>query len=355
MIGIISFLSTRYAQFAYKYINILEEHKVEYEFVFWNREGDYKENKENWISYNREINSFQPFYKKIFGFLGFTHFMRKLIKENKYEKLIILTTQTAIPLYDILLSKYKNKYIYDYRDVTYENYSWYKKLVNRLVKYSNFTSISSYGFLKVINSNNKTIISHNSRDFKLEKIPKKESNKIRITYWGMVRQLETNYKICDIFAADDRFELTYHGAGFHEELKKYCKSKGYSNIRITGKYELGDIKEFASETDIILNVYENDKTQKNAVTVKFYDSIQYGIPMMVMDESYMSELVETYKLGFKFNYHNKNLNDILYNEFKKFDFIKYQQNRQEIFNIIKEDDNDFERKVILFARGGKND
>ena len=46
----------------------------------------------------------------------------------------------------------------------------------------------------------------------------------------MVRQPNFNYKICDEFAKDNRFELYYHGAGYHEEIKLYCNNK---NLVIT--------------------------------------------------------------------------------------------------------------------------
>lgn len=348
MIGIICFLSTRYAQFANKYLDILEKNNIQYEFIFWNREGDYKGDKENWISFNEKVNSFQPFYKKISSFIKYSIFMRKKIKEKKYDKLIVLISQTAIPLADILLFKYKKRYIFDYRDVTYENIKPYRWLINKIVKNSCFTAISSNGFLKYLDEDNEYSISHNIRKCELKSIKKSYSNKIRVVYWGMVRQLEFNFKICDLFANDNRFELYYHGAGYHEQLKKYCQKNNYSNIYITGAYQLKEIDEFVKDTDIVLNLYENDKQQKPAMTVKFYDSIIYGRPMIVNSGSYMSELVNKYNLGFVVDIKSDSFLNELYIKYTNNDFCVYQNNRFILIDKIKDDDENFKKKVLKY-------
>lgn len=348
MIGVFSFLSLRYAQFAYKYTNILDEQGIDYEFVFWNRDGLQNPGKSNWISYDYTMDSFQPFLKKIWGFISFSKYMRKIIKEKKYDKLIVLTTQTAIPLFDILLKSYKSKYIYDYRDVTYENIGIYRKLVNKLVCNSCFTAISSMGFKRNLKDSHKFVISHNTRVFELNHIEKTKSSKIRVVYWGMIRQLEFNCKICDLFSKDNRFQLVYHGAGYHKELFDYCKSMGYENISITGAYALEDIDEFATNTDIILNCYENDKKQRLAMTVKFYDSIRYQRPMLVTEGSYMGRIVKDKGLGWVIDFNNKNCLDALIEKYTYLELENLEDNMELTMDEIKKDDQVFKKQLLLF-------
>lgn len=353
MVGIFSFLSPRYAQFIYKYTNILDDKNIEYEVIYWNREGiDYKFNS-NWIGYNKSINTFQPFYKKILGFLGFTSFMYKILKKKKYHKLIILTTQTAIPLFPLLCHKYAGKYVYDYRDITYENICFYKRMVNKLVNKSYFTSVSSNGFLDCFlnKMEDKYVLSHNSRNFTIDITNKRsDSDKIRIVYWGMIRQLEFNYKICDLFANDNRIELIYHGAGFHKELQEYCEKKNYKNIKLTGAYKLEDINDFVINTDFVLNSYENDKQQKPAMTVKYYDGLKYGIPMIVTKDSYMGNIVEKKNLGIAIDWDKENI-ETIYDKIKKFDFKEYNKERKIICDEIIKDDIFFEKKLLEFLKG----
>ena len=171
MIAVIGFSDLHVMQFLEKYTNVFDKYDIDYKVIYWNRslvENNIK-NKEKYISFDYKINTYQPFYKKILGFLKYARFVRKLINKNKYEKLVILTTQTAIPLYDILIKKYKDKYIYDYRDITKEfKLSFYKKMVIKMIKNSKYTMFSSKGFIKALNleNSNKILIANNSRDFK---------------------------------------------------------------------------------------------------------------------------------------------------------------------------------------------
>ena len=295
MIGILGFNDLHLMQYLYKYTNILDNAGVPYEVIFWDRSS----RKEpvgfagNAVSFEYPLNTYLPFHRKIVGFLRYAHFMRKKIKERKYERLIILTTQTAIPLFDLLISKYSENYIYDYRDITKEKFLPFKKMVQALIKYSYKTAISSEGFLPVIGlkEKGKIIVAHNTQHIcKSSKyavsIPKKEP--IRIVYWGMVRQIEFNKKVCDIWGTDERFSLIYHGDGYYQELNDYCIEKGYKNIFFTGKYATSTITNFIKETDILNCLYENDDIQQRAMPVKAYDAIHYRLPVLVTSASYVA-------------------------------------------------------------------
>ena len=348
MVAILCFNNLRYAQYLYKYTAILDKNNIDYEVVFWNREDEPLPTDFKFKSYNKSLNTFQPFYKKIAHFCGYVSFLKRQVKRGKYSHLIVLTSQTAVPLY-FELKKYKDRFIYDYRDITYENLSFYKKIVDRLISFSYFTAISSRGFLKYLNKSDKFIKSHNSRQITCEQVQKSESDKIRVTYWGMVRQVEFNKSICDLFANDQRFVLTYHGGGFYKELEQYVREKNYSNITFTGPYGLNDIKDFCKNTDILLNVYQNDKQQQPAMTVKFYDSVQYAIPMVVNGNSYMAQKVCEDNLGFVIDLDDKDCLNKLYNDYKNLDRQDFLASRQAAFNKIKSDDEIFEQKVLEFC------
>ena len=129
--------------------------------------------------------------------------------------------------------------------------------------------------------------------------------------------------------------------------------KKTTKIFITGAYKLEDIKEFVKDTDIVLNLYENDKQQKPAMTVKFYDSIMYDRPMIVNKDSYMAELVSEYNLGMISNLENDKWIDELYNNYINFDYENYEENRKKIYNNILKDDKEFEKKLINEVKRSK--
>jgi len=354
MIGIVCFNSLRYAQYLFKYTIIFDRLKIPYEVLFWNREGENNDIPSNWIAFNETVNTFIPFYKKIFKFVKFNFFLRKEIKKRKYDRLIILTTPTAISLFTLLLTKFSKRYIYDYRDITYENNPLYKFLVKKLISKASFTTISSEGFKRVIGASKNYVTAHNTRDFnQVSNNTKRCINRpIKVAYWGMVRQPGFNCRICDLFERDSRFLLVYHGAGYHQELINYCKQKNYSRISFTGAYSLNELDVFAQNTDIILNAYENDEIQKLAVTVKFYDSIKYKIPMIVTAGSYMSDIVDEHDLGFSIDWGDDNCLDKLYQLIEKFNWESYFQNVVKYASKIYEDDFLFEQKILKFCELG---
>ncbi|MEE1186431.1 MAG: hypothetical protein UHN02_03525 [Acutalibacteraceae bacterium] len=348
MVAILCFNSLRYAQYLYKYTAVLNRNNIAYEVIFWQRENEELPTDFKFKCYQKRLDTFQPFYKKIFGFLGYVSYLKKQIKKGKYSHLIVLTSQTAVPLC-FVLKKYKNKFIYDYRDITYENLGFYKKIVNKLISLSYFTAVSSLGFLKNFDKSDKVIVAHNSRDIKSEIVKKTKSDKIRVTFWGMVRQVEFNKKICDLFANDDRFVLAYHGGGFYKELEQHVKENNYNNITFTGEYNLDDIKQFCKDTDILLNLYDNDKRQQPAMTVKYYDSVRFAIPSVVNDNSYMAQKVKENNIGFVINPDDKNCLDKLYSEYNALDKKEFLLSVQKVLDKIKSDDEIFEKEVVKFC------
>lgn len=355
MIGVICFNNLRYSQFLYKYTFILDQQDIAYEVLFWNRDGENNEVPSNWIYYNETINTFSPFYKKIFKFINYVSFLKKKIKEKKYEKLIILTTQSAIPLFPLLIFKYANRYIFDYRDITFERFFFYKLMVKKIVKKSFCTMISSDGFKQILGDYTNVITIHNTRNFKqvernlvrCRKLP------IKVVYWGMVRQLEFNYHLCDLFEKDNRFELVYHGAGFHKELVDYCKKNNYYRISISGAYTLDEVNDFVQSTDIILNAYANDAKQTLAITVKFYDSISFKVPMIVTSKSHMADLVSAQKLGFIVDWNDDKCLDKLYSDIISFDWTSYFKNVVDVAKDVQGDDAMFKMRVLDFLQSSE--
>ena len=290
-IAIVGFHNLHLMQFLYKYTDILDRTDVEYDVIYWDRDMDasikYKEFNGNPIVFKYKMSNYQPKYTKLIGFIRCVRFAKKKIKEGKYDRLIFLTTQTALPLYGLAM-KYSGRYIYDYRDITFEKSRLGLKIVQSLIKNSYVTAMSSMGFKTVTGDSSKIVMAHNCSEMNFVPVQKRLSERIRVSYWGMIRQVEFNKKICDIFGADPRFKLTYHGEGYVDVLKAYCVEKGYDVI-FTGRYSSEEIKIFAANTDILLNLYENDEKQTLAMTVKYYDALRYGIPMLVSVGSYMAE------------------------------------------------------------------
>lgn len=349
---IVAFHNLHLMQFLYKYTSILDSENIEYDILYWDRDVDDKIPKRkclgNTIAFRYKMNTYQPKYKKIMGFIHCVLFFRRKILEGNYDKLIFLTTQAIFPLY--LLSKkiFKNKkYIYDYRDITYEKIPICKNIIKKMINNSEFTAISSYGFKEVLGESDKFLISHNTIGLDYTTLDKKPSDKLRIVYWGIVRQLEFNKKLCDTLGSNNDTELTYHGEGVTDLLKDYCNEKGYNQIKFTGRYTVDEIESFAENTDILVNLYNNNKIQKLATTVKLYDGIRYGLPMLVTKDSYMDTLMKDNPYVLAIDLETVKVEDIV-SWYLKLDKDKYPYSRE--LEIIKKDDEVFKERLLDFIR-----
>jgi len=219
-----------------KYIDSLEKNCVKYKVLLWNRTGERKQYPLHYIVYNRELDLYVPKWKKIPAFVGFSKFLYKELLNQRFDRLIMLTTLPTVISAPLLLAKYKKKYIYDFRDMSFEKCIPFRILVDKLVKHSYFTSVSSPGYMTVIKGD--TIISHNFRysdlDNGLNKMkPFKE--KITLLHIGITRGEEYNKRLADIFGNDNRFEVKIIGTGndtkpFVEYIKKF------RNITVKGTY-----------------------------------------------------------------------------------------------------------------------
>lgn len=339
-------------QFLYKYLEILDAHKIEYDVIYWERENGANNTRPfngKKISFQYETSYYGSKVAKIKGYIKYISFVKKTLLKGSYDRAVLLTTQAALPMY--LFSRQirkKIRYIYDYRDLTYERNPLLKKIILNIIHNSQFTAISSLGFKEVLGDSGNFIISHNcSEMLKYIPVEKKDANKIRLVYWGMVRQVEFNKKVIDMFGRDDRFQLVYHGAGYVEELKEYSQSKGYRNVTFTGRYITDQILDFVAQTDILMNMYENDAQQKLATTVKLYDGMRYGLPMVITKGSHMERLMSAQDYVLSIDIDAKNA-DAVYDWYMNLE--KHQNAYAKEIAKVRADDDAFEKRLLEFVR-----
>lgn len=348
MIGIIGFESLHVMQYLDKYTTVLDAHEIDYEVIYWNRKNN-KNPDSRYIPYEKPIDAYVPFQAKVTYFIGYARFLYKIIRNKKYERLIILTSQTAVVLSPLLLTKYRHKYLYDYRDITFEKNHFYRYLIQKLIQNSSGVPISSFGFLEEIGHSDKFFLAHNTQNLEKEMIAKIPAPTIRIVYWGMVRQVNFNKMICDVFGNDKRFTLIYHGEGFYREIEAYCLEKGYRTIHFTGGYDRHDLQQFISETDILLNTYENDHQQKLALTVKLYDGMRYQRLQLVTADSYMAKFLEDYSIAYPLNLNNSQIKEEIIEWYNALTQEQIAEEYQKLRNKMLRDEANFRHLVESFV------
>lgn len=331
---IIGFAKIKYMPYLNLYLENLNAKNNEIHLVYWNRD----EKQEDLTSVqNLKLHEFKsnqedevPKISKIKNFLKFKKYVKTILKDE-FDFVIVMQTVTAILLFDVLMTKrLKGNYIFDYRDCTYEKIKPYKYLVGKLVKSSKATFVSSPGFLKNLPESEKIKYVHNILSDDLKKsetidLQKNYSNKIRIGFWGFLREEQVNLEIIKKISEDQRFELHYYG----REQKTACNLKDYvsknqiKNVFFHGEYNPEEKYEFLKNTDIIHNIYCEEKMML-AMSNKYYDGIIFKVPQLVAKGSFMAGEVEKKGLGVAVNPYSESFTQNIYEYLKELNACEFE-------------------------------
>lgn len=334
---IIGFSKLKYMPYINFYLDNLDKDKNDIHILYWNRDCCL-ENTEKYV--NTTLHEFFCFQQddvakvsKIKNFIKFRKYATKVIKEEKFDFIFVLHSLPGVLIADIL-KKYKGKYIFDYRDSTYENFPPFKRMIGRLVQNSVATFVSSDAFRRFLPSScsEKIYTSHNLLVDSLSHREEKEKNgvfssKIRIAFWGFIRHEELNKKIIERISKDKRFELHYYGREQQValNLKAYASELNADNVFFHGEYTPDERYEFVQSTDLIHNLYFDNNTLL-AMGNKFYDGIIFRIPQLCMPSSFMGEQVNEFGVGLVCDPYDDDFCEKIFSYYNHIDYDCFRRN-----------------------------
>lgn len=294
----------------YFYLDEFLNNECEVTVISWNREGIGNENIDGRIilkEYRESIDNSISKIKKIQPFYRFRRFAAKILRDEDFDLVVFSTLQIALLFYDMLLRKYKGKYIYDVRDPWFESKAFIHEMSDHIVKNADTVFISSEAFKKWLPEDEKIVVTHNVRFQDCEKYEYELSNTeierkdvIRIVFWGITREVKTNIKFIDVIANDPRFQLEYYGVLLEESkaIFEYCKDKGIRNVAYKGTFPKDGRVQIARNTDLIHDIYMGEKENYDTrVFNKYYDGIVFEIPQITYCGGFTGECVEQYGVG----------------------------------------------------------
>lgn len=324
---IIGFTKLAYMPYMNFYLEALQDSDAEIHILCWNRdeEPDITPSNKSIIIHEFKKNQPDEIAKitKIRSFLRYRKYTLSIINAIQFDKIIILHTLPAVLINDIILKKYRNKFILDYRDYTYEGFAPFRRIIEKLTEasYATFVSSDSFrevlpGLEKVYTTHNLLIDSLNHRDIRSSQ--KRNHHPIRLSFWGFIRHESINKQIIKQLGNDDRFELHYYGREQQTavNLKEYVSQNNIKNVFFHGVYQPEERYDFASQTDIIHNIYENDAGTKRAMGNKYYDGIVFRIPQICNPGSYMGERVIKENTGTIIDPYDEQFSDTLFNYYQ---------------------------------------
>lgn len=356
MIALVFCGDLKYCPYINRYLERLKELNADYKVYFWNRGGFELDCPENYVYYDSYSKLKKNKISKLIDFIRFRRWLLRTLKKDEPQKIIALSTLSALLLGKYLYSK-KNSYIFDIRDFSYEHIGIVYKLEKKIIENSFFTAISSKGFKNFL-PEYKYVIAHNfNRLEKQTNLKFKPSDGIINFVWnGSMRYFPFQTQYLNALKNDSRFQIVYHGDGPDiNRYKKFCKENDIHNVMFTGSYNNNDKAVLLKNAHILNNCYGYlsktvyEKVVKYAVSNRFYDGLNFHIPQVVEPTGFKKEWLEGEKLGVSF-VPDEHFADNLYNYYKSIDAEKFDASCDKVLKEVLAEDNEYVSKIDEFIK-----
>lgn len=356
MIGIIFIGDLKYCPYLSRYTEMLEKSNKRYEVLYWNREASIIKYPKNYISYEKNSKLNKNIYMKLIDFIGYKLWLNRRLKAKHYDKLIVLSTLSGIISFEFLFNRYKNKYIFDIRDYSYEHNRIFYFIEKKIIEKSYFTCISSEGFKRFLPQNDAYICVHNFNAKNIHSTAnfskKNKGEKLNLVWMGAVRYFNHQKKIIDKLKNDPRFSLIYHGSGADlDEYIKYCNANYVKNVFFTGAYNNEQKSNLIAKADIINNSYMTPKIMevKYAISNKYYDGIFYKIPQLVECDTYKAIKIQANGLGIAVDPDDDDFADKLYDYYFSIDEKTFNESCDKELAIVLNEDHAYKANILKFV------
>jgi hypothetical protein len=336
-----------------KYEKIIVNNGDSYDVILWDRRGCTKTHPRNHYVFNAQVKKSK--LSKIVPFLKWRQFALKILKNNQYDKLIVLTTIPAILICDYLNIDYTKKFFFDIRDYTYERFWPYKKLVNWIVEKSAVTSISSKAFMQFLSPSANIVVTHNiSNDEAIKKNVQSVTDKTPITigFIGGIRYYEENCRLLMKLKHSPRFRLRYVGK-VHPgcDLSAFATKNAITNVDFFPAYN-NDLKPEIYKAIDLINAIYGRKTQEVLLGLpnKLYDCVVFKKPIIVSKGTYLSEIVEQYHLGISIDIEKDDIEKSLTNYLCVFNSQLFEAGCKEFLKLAQEEEMNTTQRIIAFLK-----
>lgn len=330
----------------------MEAAQKKYKTYFWNRGAFQLDLSDDYVYFDMYSDLKKGKASKAVDFLRFRRWLIENLRKDRPEKIVVLSTLTGVML-ESFLNSTSVPYVFDIRDYSYEHFSLFYQIEQKLINNSAFTAISSKGF-KCFLPAHEYIIAHNfNRNDIVNGIKfQRQEGKISFVWNGVIRYFDFQKGYLNELKNDKRFEIVFHGDGPQLELfKSYCKHAGFENVRFTGAYENANKQYLLKSAGILNNCYgyiqHAGNKLKYAISNRFYDGIIYHIPQLVEPIGYKSDLVRMENIGVNFRAED-GFADKLYKYYESIDPAQFDTACENALqNVIKEDD-EYIRRIDQF-------
>lgn len=332
------------------YARLFDRNDIDYDIISFNRKLDKEDTK---YHFDYGLSNGSGALKKLIANLKYCSYVKKVLKNEQYDRLVIFSSQVGLGLLGYLLRYYKGKYIFDYRDISVEQHLMYP--FKELLGHSFMNVVSSPGFLRVLPHKFKYEICHNLNVSIAENAIDENinggwtiGNKHIITIGG-IRDYEANINVIDAIKGKDGYSLSFVGRGESSpRLAEYCKRNNITNVSFVGFYKKEEEPGYIKEADFINIFYPRVITHDTAVSNRFYNSLIFKKPMITTANTTQGDYASNYQVGVA-------LDDCccLVNKLEEFiqnnDFSQYCERCNMLLEQFIKEQHSFENKVLSFV------
>ena len=239
--------------------------------------------------------------------------LKKIFKENHSQEVYYVSS------FDLSLfcRLFRRKYIYEMSDMVYASFPYLVRIIFRcidqtLVRKSLFTLMTSEGFKKYLFGNriidNIDYIPNKLSDYfrnKDREIHIFSSEKIRFSFIGLIRYPNTVFRFAKVVGKYfPRYEFHFYGfcdVNYENDLQKLVEK--YGNVYYHGPFKNpDDLGIIYSQTDVTVCCYDTSTiNERIAEPNKLYESIFFTSPIVVTQNTYLSQKVRSLNCGYSIN------------------------------------------------------
>lgn len=294
----------------YKEAKYLVNKGYDVEILCWDRENEYVDREIEIVDKIR-VKRFFPYSKYGTGFkqtkpyIKFIRECKEYLKNKEYQYLHCHDLDGIIAGYFIRRNKAKLVFdMHEFYEVNGRNQKIryiVRLVVNFFQRKSDFIIYVNQAQTRVMLSKNKEKLIFLPNYPEVENYigcEKIKSNKLRISYIGVVRQYNELKNLMDACKGIDNVKVFIHGAGVAYE-KLNCIKNNYDNVIVTGKYDFTQSAKLYSETDILYALYPTSSMQYLvSYPVKFYEAIITKTPIIVNKGTVLDDFINRHDIGF---------------------------------------------------------
>ena len=291
-VGLILPGSLWYAPYMRIYTRLLDGLGIRYGIISWNREGD-----DHAEGFQYQVSCPQGHGSASFSaYRGYISFIRRTIREQGFDRLIVFGPQMTCLLSPLLLSRFRHRYIIDYRDLSIEQRPGFRQLFALMLRFSCANVVSSPGFLSHL-PKAEYILSHNLQQTHPRPLTV-EGGGYKVLTIGAIRDLEANMEVVKALANREDFTMQFVGKGHAAPIiENYCKEHDIRNVSFTGFYEKEQEAAYVEQCTVMNIFYPRVITHDTALSNRFYLSLQHHKPMIVTRGTTQGDYAERYGVG----------------------------------------------------------